>query len=88
MQKAGDEDLLRKARLENRLLITRDKAFGALVFLNKTLTTGVILLRIMPMIVEEVHQEILRIFEEHSEEELRDLFCVVEPHRHRIRQLR
>ena len=25
---------------------------------------------------------------EHPEEELRNLFCVVEPHRHRIRHLR
>lgn len=25
--------------------------------------------------------------DEHSEEELRGLFCVVEPHRHRIRHL-
>jgi len=87
MQKAGDEDLLRRARMENRLLITRDKGFGTLVFLDKALTTGVILLKIMPMIVEEVHQEILRLFKEHPEEELRNLFCVVEPHRHRIRHL-
>ena len=31
---------------------------------------------------------IQKVGDEHSEEELRNLFCVVEPHRHRIRQLR
>jgi len=87
MQNASDEDLLKKARIENRLLITRDKGFGALVFLNKLLSTGVILLKIAPINIEDVHKEIYRLFKEHNEEELRGFFCVVEPHRHRIRHL-
>jgi len=36
---------------------------------------------------EEVHRELERFFEEHKEEELKGLFCVVEPGRHRIRRL-
>jgi predicted nuclease of predicted toxin-antitoxin system len=88
MQRTPDEDLLKKTKEENRLLITRDKDFGTLVFLNKTLSTGVILLKIAPTIIEEVHQEVDRFLKEHSEEDLRYLFCVVEPHRHRIRHLR
>ena len=87
MQNGSDEDLLEKARIENRLLITRDKGFGVLVFLDKALSTGVILLKITPVTIEEVHKEIYRLFKEHNEEELRGLFCVVEPHRHRIRHL-
>ena len=88
MQGATDRDLLRKAKIDNRLLITRDKDFGTLVFWEKELSTGVILLRITPMTTEEVHHEIQRLFDEHKEEELKSLFCVVEPHRHRIRHLR
>ena len=88
MQGAKDEDLLRKAKLEKRLLITRDKDFGTLVFLNKELSTGVIFLKITPVTIMEVHQEIHRLFKEHKEEALKSLFCVVEPHRHRIRYLR
>jgi predicted nuclease of predicted toxin-antitoxin system len=88
MQGAKDEDLLRKAKLEKRLLITRDKDFGTLVFLNKELSTGVIFLKITPVTIMEVHREIHRPFKEHKEEALKSLFCVVEPHRHRIRYLR
>lgn len=87
MQRATDEDLLVKARETKRLLITRDKDFGALIFLEEQLSTGVILLRITPVTVDEVHWELRRIFQEHTEEELRHHFCVVEPHRHRIRRL-
>lgn len=36
---------------------------------------------------EDVHRELHRVFMEHTEEELKHLFCVVEPHRHRIRHL-
>ena len=87
LQQVLDEDLLKRAQGENLLLLTRDKGFGGLVFLNKELSTGVILLRITPMVAEEVHHELLRLLEEHGDEELRNVFCVVEPHRHRIRHL-
>jgi len=49
---------------------------------------GVILLRITPTTVEEVHRELRRLLQEYTEEQLRDLFCVVEPDRYRIRRLR
>jgi predicted nuclease of predicted toxin-antitoxin system len=88
LQQASDEDLLKRAQGENRLLITRDKGFGGLVFLHKELSTGVILLRMTPVSAEEVHHELHRLLEEHAEDELRNVFCVVEPHRHRIRRLR
>ncbi len=87
LQQATDEDLLKRGRVEKRLLLTRDKGFGGLVFLKKELSTGVILLRMTPAVAEEVHRELHRLFEEHDEEELRNVFCVVEPHRHRIRRL-
>lgn len=84
---ANDEDLLRKASEMKRLLVTRDKGFGALAFLKAAKSSGVILLRISPEALEEVHQELGRLFQEHTEKELCDLFCVVEPHRHRVRRL-
>ena len=87
LQQASDENLLKRAQAERRLLLTRDKDFGGLVFLNKELSTGVILLRMTPVVTEEVHRELHRLLEEHDEEELKDVFCVVEPHRHRIRRL-
>ena len=87
LHQAPDEDLLKRAQAEKRLLLTRDKGFGGLVFLNKELSTGVILLRMTPIIAEEVHRELHRLLEEHGEDELKKAFCVVEPHRHRIRHL-
>ncbi|MBI3302177.1 MAG: DUF5615 family PIN-like protein [Deltaproteobacteria bacterium] len=75
MQRAADEDLLGKARETDRLLLTRDKGFGALTFLKAKRSVGVILLRVTPVVVEEVHQELQRLFREHREEELKGLFC-------------
>jgi predicted nuclease of predicted toxin-antitoxin system len=87
IQRASDKDMLRRATETNRLFVTRDKDFGSLVFLEETLSTGVILLRATPTTVEDVHQQLYRLFQEHPEDELKHLFCVVEPHRHRIRRL-
>lgn len=87
LHRASDKDLLRKALAEDRRVITRDKDFGALVFLQKELSTGVIVLQIKPHTITDVHLELKRLFREHDEEELRHCFCVVEPHRHRIRRL-
>jgi len=41
-----DEDLLEIANKEKRILITNDKDFGELIFLQKKLSTGIILIRI------------------------------------------
>ena len=87
MQRAEDEDLLKKAKECSRLFVTRDKDFGMLVFFKKEISTGVVFLRMTPVTVEAVHRELNRLLEKHTEEELAHLFCVVEPHRHRIRQL-
>ena len=87
MQGAADRDLLKRAREMDRLLLTRDKDFGALVFLEESESSGVILLRITPLTVDEIHQELRRLLEEQTEEELKKLFCVVEPGRYRIRRL-
>jgi len=87
MHRASDEDLLRAALKENRLLVTRDKDFGALLFLSKKKSTGVILLRISPKNVEKVHGEFQKLLREHSEDELQRSFCVVEHNRYRIRRV-
>lgn len=87
MSRASDEDFLTTARETNRLLITRDKDFGGLLFLKEEAATGVIFLRGTPKTFGEVHQELQRLLREHSEAELKYSFCVVEAGRHRIRRL-
>ena len=87
MHRAEDEALLQKALELDRLFLTRDKDFGALVFLKAALSRGVILLRITPTDFEEVHQRLQRLLREHTEEYLKQCYCVVEPHRYRLRSL-
>jgi predicted nuclease of predicted toxin-antitoxin system len=88
MQRAPDVEMLRKAAESDRLLVTRDKGFGSLVFLGTPSPPGVILLRLSPTTIDDVHKELHRLLLEHSEEELRSLFCIIEPHRHRLRHLK
>ncbi len=86
LSRASDIDLLDTAKDRQRILITRDRHFGSLVFLRK-LGTGVIYLRLTPSDASEVHSELARVLDNHPEEELRLAFVVVEQGRHRFRRL-
>jgi predicted nuclease of predicted toxin-antitoxin system len=81
-----DWTLLQLAQEQGRILVTRDRDFGALVFV-KGLRTGVIYLRVLPSTQNQVHQELSRVLVSHTEEELMAAFTVVEPGRHRFRRL-
>ena len=86
MSRARDEELLRKVKEMNRIFITRDKDFGALVFL-KDIDSGVILLRMTPTTMDEVHKVLKSLLVLHTEAELQKLFTVVEPNRYRLRKI-
>ena len=86
LSRASDDALLEYAHHDDRILLTRDKGFGALVFLLKKEGSGVILLKVEPVTIEAVHQELARFLQEHADSDLRDCFVVIEPHRHRIRK--
>ncbi len=86
LSRASDAELLRLASEQQRILLTRDRDFGALVFLQ-SMGTGVIYLRITPSTQDAVHQELGRVLALYAEEELRFAFVVVEPGRHRMRRL-
>jgi predicted nuclease of predicted toxin-antitoxin system len=58
LERASDEELLRKAKELGRIMLTRDKGFGALVFLKPEKAPGVILVRGSPGTIEEVHREL------------------------------
>jgi predicted nuclease of predicted toxin-antitoxin system len=85
LSQAEDSELLETACRESRILITRDRDFGSLVFV-RDLGTGVIYLRMSPATQNAVHEELARVLTEHSEEDLRQAFVVVEPGRHRFRK--
>ena len=87
MDKATDEALLAMANKLDCLLITRDKDFGAILFLRKELSTGVILLRGNPNQIDDLHIQLKRLLHEHSEDKLKASICVVEHNKYRIRRL-
>ncbi len=82
---ANDSDLLGIAQAQDRIFVTRDRDFGGLVFV-KGLGAGVIYLRILPSTQNVVHEELGRVLESYSEDELMRAFVVVEPGRHRFRK--
>lgn len=86
LSRASDSDLLKAARDQGRIFVTRDRDFGGLVFVQD-LGTGVIYLRILPSTQNGVHQELARVLSEHSGDKLMQAFVVVEPGRHRFRKL-
>lgn len=86
LAQAEDAELLRVAREQKRILVTRVRDFGALVFVQGG-GPGVIYLRIMPSTQNAVHAELERVLTLHSEQELQSSFVVIEPGLHRVRKL-
>ncbi len=85
LAQTSDVEILHAATQQRRILITRDKGFGSLVFLQHREHSGVILLRMTPSIASSVHRELERVLRVHPETELQSCFTVVEPGRHRVR---
>ena len=86
LSRATDEELLEVARVENRLLVTRDRDFGRIVFLDRQ-RGAVLYLRILPTTQSAVHAELAEVLRLYGEPELARAFVVVEPGGHRIRRL-
>jgi len=86
MSRAKDFQLLRTAHDQGRIFVTRDRDFGALVFVQAS-GPGVIYLRILPSMVQPVHIELTRVLALYTEQQLQSSFVVIEPARHRIRKV-
>jgi predicted nuclease of predicted toxin-antitoxin system len=86
LPQAEDAELLRIAHVQERIFVTRDRDFGALVFVQGS-GPGVIYLRSLPSTQNAVHAELERVLTLYGEKELHASFVVVEPGRHRIRRL-
>ena len=86
LARAEDAELLRVAHEQHRIFVTRDRDFGALVFVQG-MGPGVIYLRVLPSTQDAVHGELARVLTLYGEQELQTAFVVVEPDRHRIRRL-
>jgi len=86
LSRARDQEILHAAQEQNRILVTRDRDFGNLVFVRE-LGAGVILLRVLPSTQSVVHAELERVLSLHTEAVLAQSFVVVEPGGHRVRRL-
>lgn len=85
--KAIDLQILRWAYQNRRILITRDKDFGALTFVNRCKNAGIIFLRVIPSNIDIVHTELIIFLRNHGDMDFNNTFSVIEPGRHRIRRL-
>ena len=86
LARADDEIILARARELGRILVTRDRDFGTLVF-AKHLLGGVIYLRVLPSTLNSVHAELNRVLARYTDDELSQAFVVIEAGGHRIRRL-
>jgi predicted nuclease of predicted toxin-antitoxin system len=84
----GKPDFRRRriAHEQGRVLVTRDRDYGGLDFVQGG-GPGVIYLRVLPSTQKAVHAELERVLALYSEPDLQQSFTVVEPGRHRIRKL-
>lgn len=86
LSQASDEEILTTAQEQNRILITRDRDYGNLVFV-RAIGSGVVYLRILPSTVNAVHEQLAQVIQKYSETELTGAFVVVEPASYRFRKL-
>ena len=82
---ASDERILSFAQEQRKILITRDRDYGNLVFV-RSMGAGVIYLRMLPSNLNVVHQELVKVLETYSEQDLSKAFVVVEHNGHRFRK--
>jgi predicted nuclease of predicted toxin-antitoxin system len=87
MQRASDRELSGEARSFDRVMLTRDKDFGTLVYLRRQTGPDVILLRMTPAKMDKVHETLSELLRRYSMAKLQQQFCVVEPDRYRVRRV-
>lgn len=84
-QSIPDEEVLRQANARNALLITADRDFGDLVFRQRLVHSGVILLRLSGLSNAARATLVAEVFQERAAE-LLGAFSVISPGQVRIRQ--
>jgi predicted nuclease of predicted toxin-antitoxin system len=86
LAQASDEEILNFAQANERILITRDRDFGNLVFV-KQCGAGVIYLRGSIDKMNAVHLELNRVLQKYSPTELKSAFVVIQENGHRFRKI-
>lgn len=81
-----DELVLELANAENRILITRDKDFGELVYRLQKIHSGIILLRMEELPTASRSQKVFEFIAE-NQDKLEGYFVVIQSGRARMRKL-
>jgi len=81
-----DELVLQYANEQNRILMTRDKDFGELVYRDKMVHSGIILNRLHELNANRKSEIVVKVVE-YFGEELIGSFTVIQPGKIRIRKL-
>jgi predicted nuclease of predicted toxin-antitoxin system len=81
-----DEEIVRVAVEENRMIVTMDKDFGELVYHSSMRHCGVILLRLEDAPGAEKLQVVKHIIKNYSSQ-IKDSFCVFQNNRLRIKKI-
>jgi len=85
-QKMPDQDIIRLAALEKRIVITMDKNFGELVYHSGMDHCGILLLRMEDATGSEKQQVMAQILKKYAEN-LTDHFCVYQNKKFRFRKI-
>jgi predicted nuclease of predicted toxin-antitoxin system len=82
-----DEDIIRIAASEDRMVITMDKDFGELVYHSLLQHSGVLLLRLENATALEKLQVVRNILLTYSDQ-IKNCFCVFQSNKFRIRKIK
>jgi predicted nuclease of predicted toxin-antitoxin system len=85
-QRMPDQEIIRLAALEKRIVITMDKDFGELVYHSEMDHCGILLLRLEDATGSEKRQVIKKILENYADN-MKDHFCVFQNKKFRFRKL-
>ena len=85
-QRMPDQEIIRLAALEKRIVITMDKDFGELVYHSGMEHCGILLLRLEDATGLEKQQVIAQILSKYAEN-LKNHFCVYQSKKFRFRKI-
>ncbi len=83
----SDDNIIRLAAAEKRMVITMDKDFGELIYHSRMNHCGVLLLRLEDAAVPEKLQIVKSILDTYSSK-IANCFCVFQKNKFRVKQIR
>lgn len=81
-----DQDLLKCATKQNQILISIDMDFSNAVRFVPSLHSGIIILKIRPTTLDNVHQILKEFLEKHREDEIHQSLVIIDKAKYRIRK--